>query len=148
MTAFPIVYIPAKIVSCAQFVVRARGHVTFYADNVYVDRHVRFMPSSWLQYMHRRESQQRSINAVGLAKVYSVGVSHILSCCSLHGMLSDIPSSSSSLLLLLSLCVISRHWECRDANVSVKSYISKIYLYSHISYKFSEIVISASSLLK
>ena len=54
--------------------VRARGHVILYADNVYihyVDRHVRFVPSSRSQHTLRRESQQRS-NAVGLAKVYSV----------------------------------------------------------------------------
>ena len=49
----------------------AHGHVTLYADNVYVhyvDRLVRFVPSSRPQY--RRESQQRS--NVGHAKVYSV----------------------------------------------------------------------------
>jgi len=50
-------------VSCARFAitVRARGHVTLYADNVYVhyvDRHVR-LPSSEPQYTLRQESQQR-----------------------------------------------------------------------------------------
>ena len=54
--------------------VRARGHITFYADNVHFDnvnRHVRFVPFSRLQYTVR-ESQQRS-NVVGLGKIYSVG---------------------------------------------------------------------------
>src|ERR1700728_1479992 len=53
--------------------IRTRGHVTLYADNVYVDninRYVRLVLPPRLQYTLRRESQQRS-NVVGFVKVYS-----------------------------------------------------------------------------
>jgi len=60
------------------FAVHARGHVTLYANNVYIhyiDRHIRFVPPSWLQYTLRRKSQQRS-NA-GRTKVHAVCTSNL-----------------------------------------------------------------------
>jgi len=66
------------------FAVRARGHSTFYADNVhYVDRHVWFVLTLRPQYTLQRESQQRS-NAVGFEKkfiLYAHLISHLIVVC-------------------------------------------------------------------
>ena len=53
----------------------------------------------------------------------------------------------SSLSLLLLLCHCVPHHQHRDADVSIKSYVSKIHLF-RISYKSSGIVISAPALPK
>ena len=140
--------------------VRARGHVTFYADNVYIhyiNRHVRFVPPSQRQYTLRRESQQRS-NAIELAKVYSVYTSNlachrVVVCTERNRAYSPPLSSSMSLLLLLLLlllspCTTSTRFKRVVVDVSVKSCVSKIHLCFALHYEPSGIVISTSSLVK
>jgi len=81
---FPIFYIPAarsaKIrVSCAhpcRCYMRPQSRCTLRGSR-YVDRYVWLVSFSWSQYTIQRKSQQS--NAVGLAKVYSVGASNLTS---------------------------------------------------------------------
>ena len=114
--------------------VRARGHVTLYADNVYIhyiDRHVRFVPPSRPQCTLRRESQQRS-NAIGLAKVYSVCTSNLAShrvvvCAERNRVLSIIIIGVIVVVVIVTMNYVNGFKSVAD--VSVKSRISKIHLY-------------------
>jgi len=105
--------------------------VTFYTDNVYVhyvDRHIRFVPFS-PQYTFRRESQQRS-NAIGLVKVYSICTSNFVS----HGIVvcaerNQVFSIFIGAIVIVVIVTLHQRFQTRrSADVSVKSYVSKIHL--------------------
>jgi len=98
--------------------VHAPDHVTFYADNVYVHYVDRFVPSSLPQYTLRQESQRS--NAVGLAKVYSVCTSNLVShrvvvCAERNRIFSTliIIVMSTLLLLLLLLSSLCQRFQAR-----------------------------------
>ena len=85
------------------------------------------------QYTFRRESQQRS-NAIGLAKVYSICTSNLVS----HGIVVCAERNqvfSIFIIIIIGAIVIvvivtlhQRFQTRRSADVSVKSYVSKIHL--------------------
>ena len=102
------------------------------------------MPPSRLQYTLRRKSQR--FNAVELAKIYSVCTSNLAS----HRVIAERNRVFSTVIIvgvivvvivIMSSCTRQQLQAHRDADVSVKSRISKIHLCLAL-HEFSGIVIS------